>query len=315
MRLPRYARGLKLVRLGMFLMLLHFLLNAYLVTLMIRATPSDADSLMAVMRYTLYANLGAVGVMLVGALLAVPDFLAAKMSLARIIAAIVGFGIALAVVAWSTKLLITVTNLASHPMEVEYSELKAAVDDLDSLRFLAIVRDLGYGLGIIAILRSIRQTAQTNEHFPLRDAADTVSNMTGAVVVFDILYQVLFGGSNGAGFMTFYMVIFGLIAGIGLVVFWVYLHLRIAKFLKAAAILVYEPHNLPMATVVRVAPEPAADAPVPPPRPSAPIPKPAASSQPSQPLIVVAAELRQVNAPRAETSPGAPPGDEPKLLR
>ncbi len=313
MRLPRYARGLRLARIGMFLMLLHFLLNAYLVTLMIRASAGDEDHLIAVMKFTLYANLGAVVLMFLGALLAVPDFLAAKMALWRLVLSAIGFGIAVAALAWSAKLLFAFTSLASDP-DASYRQVQQAIDDLGSLRTLTILRDIGYAIGIVAMLRSIRQTAQANEHYALRDASDTVTNLTAGVAVLDILYQLLFGG--GAPLMTLYMMILGIVGGLALVVFWVYCHLRLAKFLKAAAILVHEPHNLPVARVVVM--KPGADEPAS--RPS--VPRQSASADPpasttdrvSQPLMVVAAELRPAHVPRAETAPGAPT-DEPKLLR
>ncbi len=320
MRLPRYARGLRMARLGMFLMLLHFLLNAYLVTLIIRASPGDEDRLIATMKFTLYANLGAVGLMLLGALISVPDCRAAQMPLWRLVVSVIGFGIAVATLAWSTKALFTFTNLASDP-EATYAQIQSAVDDLQLLRFMTIVRDIGYGLGVVAMLRSIRQTAQANEHYALRDAADTVTNLTSGLAVLDIIYQWLFGGS-GNSLLGLYGMILGIIGGLALVVFWVYCHLRLAKFLKAAAILVYEPHNLPVARLVS-RPE-VADEPVRPsaPRSSGPIasgrpagqPKTPADDRASQPLMVVAAELRPAAVPRAETAPGAPT-DEPKLLR
>ena len=310
MRLPRYARGLTLARIGMFLMLLHFLLNAYLVALMLRDT-TDQEHLIAVMKFTLYANLGAVTLMLVGALISVPDFLAARMALWRLVLSVIGFGVALATIAWSTKVLFTFTNLASDP-DATYAQIQSALDDLLWLRFMTIFRDLGYGLGVVAMLRSIRQTAQENEHYPLRDAADRVTNLTAGLVLLDIPYQWLFGGS-GNPIMALYLMIFGIIAGFALIVFWVYCHLRLAKFLKAAAILVHEPHNLPVARLVS---KPESDAPV---RPSAPPPSASQPAKPveeraSQPLLVIAAELRPAAVPRAETAPGAPP-DEPKLLR
>jgi hypothetical protein len=139
--------------------------------------------------------------------------------------------------------LFTFTNLASDP-DATYAQIQSALDDLLWLRFMTIFRDLGYGLGIVAMLRSIRQTAQENEHYPLRDAADRVTNLTAGLVLLDIPYQWLFGGS-GNPIMALYLMIFGIIAGFALIVFWVYCHLRLAKFLKAAAILVHEPHNPP----------------------------------------------------------------------
>lgn len=312
MRLPRYARGLSLARIGMFLMLLHFLLNAYLVTLIIRASPGDEDRLIAVMKFTLYANLGAVGLMLLGALISVPDFLVARMPLWRLVVSLIGFGIAAAALGWSAKALFAFTSLASDP-DATYTQIQSAVDDLQLLRFMTIVRDFGYGIGVVAMLRSIRQTAQTNEHYPLRDAADTVTNLTAGLAVVDIIYQWLFGGA-GNSILGLYGMILGILGGLALVVFWVYCHLRLAKFLKAAAILVHEPHNLPVARVVRK-PELPADAPV---RPAAPIAKlpvmPPADDRASQPVMVVAAELRPAAVPRADTAPGAPT-DEPKLLR
>jgi len=210
-------------------------------------------------------------------------------------------------------------------------DLEAAVDRLGTLRFVTIVRDLAYAVGVVALLRSIRQTAVANDHWQLRDAASTVTGLMVGLGVLDVLYQLVFG--QGTGRSAFPFAIIGLIGGLSLVGFWIYCHLRLAKFLKAASILVHEPHNLPVATLVvrekPVDPVPAptrqsgpiigAMAPVV--APSEPIrPSPVAAdvatttSAASQPVIAVAAELRAAPTPRADPQPDARV-DEPKLLR
>lgn len=349
MRLPRYARGLRLVRIGMFLMLLHFALSAYLVTLMLRVSPGEEGRLFEWMQYTLWANCGAVGAMLLGTAISLPDFLAAKMSPVRLAISFLGFAVAFAALAWGSHRIGQFVELIDNP-RVTFAELEEGLAKLDSLRLMTILRDLAYPVGVVALLRSIRQTAVANDHYALRDAASTVSSMTVGLAVLDVLYQLLFGSG---GVATFLMMILGIVGGLALVGFWVYCHLRLAKFLKAAAILVYEPHNLPVAMVVVRDPDDGDDArpaaPSAPTRPSAArvarprgsdaivdletvpasVPSSAPARGPSQPIIPVAAELRSVAsqpvipvaaelrtapAPRADTAPGAPP-DEPKLLR
>ena len=75
-RLPRYARGLKLVRIGVFVMLAQLVL-ALVMTLRALAADDAIDALTWI-QYIPWANMGALGALLIGSLLALPDFRLAR---------------------------------------------------------------------------------------------------------------------------------------------------------------------------------------------------------------------------------------------
>lgn len=342
MRLPRYARGLQIARFGVFGMLVMLALSIALAVKTVTAsTERDAMDIIDYAKYTQWANLAAVGAMLAGMVLAVPDFRAARMSLVRIAISIACFGVTLLVLWQGYRLMSTVVDAA---LSGDLEALAESAEDLESLPMLTVVKDIAYTLGLVMIVRTIRQTAVANDHDALRDAASTVSGLIAGMLVFDIIFQLLFGMGNAG--VTFALI--GLLLGLGVFVYWVYCHLRLAKFLKAASILVHEPHNLPVARVVSSG-EPVARAPIARPsatsarrsgamarpvpvdavtEPSGPVARPSipvavadAPSAPrlaptaSQPIIPVAAELRQAPAPRATSHPGAHEPDGPKFLK
>ncbi|MBA2538078.1 MAG: hypothetical protein H0V17_00460 [Deltaproteobacteria bacterium] len=247
MRLPRYARGLKLVRIGVFLMLVQLLMSTALILKSLTAsTADDAQDVLDWIKYVQWANLGAVGAMFVGALLAIPDFLAAKMSLVRVVIAILGFGLVLLAVWWSYRAIAQFIEVMVDP-EGPLEGMTESAERLTSLPMVTVGKDIAYAVGLIALVRSIRQTAVANEHDALRDAASQISGLVGGMLVADVIYQLLYGiGSSST--VTFALI--GLVFGIGVLVYWVYCHLRLAKFLNAASILVHEPHNLPVARLV-----------------------------------------------------------------
>jgi hypothetical protein len=310
MRLPRYGRGLQLVRIGVVGTLLQLLLAIALVIKSITAnTPEDAMDLVAYVKYVQWANLASVGVMLVGSLFAVPDFIAAKMSLGRLVIAAVGFGVAMAALFWSYR---AITAFVTAMLDRDFDEMEAAARGLESLPILTIVKDLAYTGGLIAIVRSVRQTAIANDHEGLRATADYVSRLTVGMLAADGAYQWMYGLGSGRGVTS---ALLGLALGVGVLGYWVYCHLKLLRFLRAASLLVDEPHNLPAAKVVSSASTAPAEAPPPPPKP-APEPRPSAPRMASAPVIAIpTTEPRSAPVPRAETAPGEPPPEGPKFLK
>lgn len=321
MRLPKYARGLQLVRFGVLGMLLGLLLSIFVITKSLTASSeSDAQDVIDFVKYAQWAYMAAMGAMLVGTLLAVPDFITSKMSLTRILIATLAFGVSLLALWLAYRAISNFIDALIDP-DAGFGDLSDAAEGLEALPMLTVVKDLAYVIGLIALVRSIRQTAVANDHNDLRDAASTVSGLVAAMLGANILYQLLWG--FGSGPATF--AIIGLVLGLGVLGFWIYCHLRVAKFLKAASLLVHEPHNLPIARIVSGSSPVAAEAPKPVRtsgpiaiRQSGPLQRPSGevpASTASAPIIPVAAELHHKPAPRANTAPGVPETDGPKFLK
>ncbi len=326
-RLPRYARGLRLVRIGVLLMLLQFALSIVVTFELLRASGlEDTVSAVEWLRYMQWMALGSAATMLAGAVLTVPDFRQSGMSLRSPILAIAGFGIVVATLWWSSHLLTAFLHLASSP-ERSLDELVKVSDDLDSLRWWIVVKDICYTVGLVSIVGSIRDTAIENEHFALQNAAITVGRLVAGLMTLDIAYQVL--GKYLSVVLGLLSALIVMAFAIGVLVGWIYVHLRLVKFLGAAATLVDQPHQLPQARLVRTRgpvpeanPESTDEASAPIARPSKPAMRPSkpsvrAPSRPSAPLDIVRAELRASTQPvavRAETAPGEDV-DQPKFLR
>jgi hypothetical protein len=269
----------------------------------------DAMDLFKYAQYAVWTNLAAAVAMLVGSVLAFPDFRRSRLPVHLVVIAIVCFAIACAALYWTHHVMSAFLAIVEDP-DASLEGLTKAIADLEVLGFATTVKDLAYVLGLIVMIRTVRQSAVANEQFELRDASSTITQLLVVLLLGDVFYQLTYGLGSGGGGSVF--PILGLLVAIGVGLYWIYCHLRLAKFLKAAAILVGEPHLLPMATAVKV---PTAEALAPKPRPSAPkIPREVtAPSTPSAPIVVVAPEIRTA-APRAESSAESDPNDRPKFL-
>lgn len=317
MRLPRYARGLVLLRIAMYLMIAQL---ALAVIVMVKAL-ALSETAGEWIKYFYWANVGASVLVVAAGALAYLDCRATGQATTRLAVAVVVGLITLACWLWSYRLLGVVLDLGNvgagddYDYEALRTQIVRAEEATSTLTWVLLLKDLVYPIALIAIVGSIRDVAQAHEHWPLRDAANRISSLTVGMALLDIFNQAL----------THYMplgilALLGGVAAIAILLYWIYTHLRLAKFFKAAAVLMHNHDNLPVARVI-VKDKPERAAPEPPPRPSAPAvpsvktPVVPVDARPSQPIVVVAAELRPVHVPRAETSPGAPPSDEPKLLR
>ncbi len=304
-RLPRYSRGLKLVRVGVFLMLLQLALSVIVAVMSISGSTSDLPTWMG---YFLWANIAGTGAMLVGSALAIGDFRLARLPVRLVVIAALGFLVATAAAWWSNHLIDVFMDLARDP-DTSLDDVQVAASDLSWLKVLAMIKDVAYTVGLVAMIRSVRQSAVANDQDALRDLA---SNLTGLVVIMlvgDLFYQLTYGLGSGPGVFP----ILGLLAGLAIAGYWIYCHLRLNRFLESAAYFVNEPHHVPTARLVNPG-SVETDAPVR--RPSArSIPRSStAPSMPSAPVIVVAPELRAAPAPRAETRPGDESVDSPRFL-
>ncbi|CAN5875202.1 hypothetical protein BH11MYX3_BH11MYX3_07560 [soil metagenome] len=306
-RLPRYARGLKLVRIGVFLMLLQ--LGLSVVVLAKSLAGSDGESIIKLTQYFRWANIAGTGAMVVGSVLAVPDFRLARLPIRLVLLAVAGFAVATAAVWWTHHVLQVFIDVANDP-DASGDDLMAALEGLSSLKFMAMTKDVAYAIGLIALIRTVRQSAVANDQDALRALASSVTGLIVIMLIGDVFYQGTYGlGSSGSVFP-----ILGLAVGLGILGYWIYCHVRLNSFFESAAYFVNEPHHVPM---VRLVNPDTVETDAPTPRPSArSIPRePTAPSFPSAPVIVVAAELRAAPVPRAGTSPGDESADGPRLLR
>jgi hypothetical protein len=305
--LPTFSRGLKLVRIAVFVMLLQLVL-AVVMTMKALAAASTADVLDAYKwtQYFFLANVGAMVAMALGTARAIPELARARMSTRSLVVATAGFAIAAAAMGWTYLKLSTFIDLALDP-EHALDELMAAAEDLESTSYLVIVKDFAYAMGLIAVVRTIERSASFNDQLALRDLAAHMTRALVVMLVGDLFYQLTYGLGTG-GYL-------GVIASLLVLGYWIYCHARLQRFLFNAAWFVNEPHHLPVATVIR-AEKPSTRAPTAPVRPSAPAvraPAPVQSSAPAAPIVIVPPRAPEPT-PRAY-SESDDASDGPKFLR
>lgn len=309
---PRYARGLQLVRIGVFLVLIQSLITMAMVGKALSGGSADESPtvLFNYAQYAVWTNLAAAVVMLVGSVLAFGDFRKARMPVHLVVIAALCFAVACVALYWTHHVMAAVLETVRDP-ESSLQDVVDSIDRLSVLGFTTAVKDIAYILGLIVMIRTVRQSAVVNEQYELRDVSSTITQLLVVLLVGDVFYQFTYGLGAGSGSTIPFL---GLFVAIAIGLYWLYCHLRLAKFLKAAAILVGEPHLLPMATLVKV---PTAEELAPKPRPSAPkiAREVTAPATPSAPIIVVAPELRAAPAPRAGSAAETDDGVGPKFLR
>lgn len=308
--LPTFSRGLKLVRIAVFVMLAQLVMSIVTSVKGLGAsTPDEARSAMNWLEYVMIANLVAAVAMFIGAVRAIPEFKRMRMHLTALAVAAIGFAIAAASLAWTYKVLSHFVDVALNPASTLDTVLDAA-RDLESLDTIAIIKDLAYGVGLYALIRTVQRSAAVNDQLALRDEAGSMSRALLVMIVADLFWQLTYGlGEGGIG-------ITGFLGSLCVGVFWIYCHVRLQRFLFNAAWFVNEPHDLPLAIVVTADDKPA---PSPSPRPSRNLPErpsqkaPERPSAPPPPLVVVQPPPR-VEPPRASSSSGTE-GDGPRFLR
>ena len=300
----------------MFVMLLQLALTVVMTVKMFAA--SDSDEVRDFLKWTQYfllVNAAATFAMLVGVVRAIPELARARVDIGGMVIAAAGFAIATAALVWSYWVFSNFVELAFDP-NTTLDALESSVEDLKSLKVVVIVKDLGYTAGLITLIRTVQRSAAANDQLALRDLAGSMSRALIVMLVSDLFYQLTYGQGGSVGLL-------GAIGALLVAIYWIYCHVRLAKFLYNAAYFVNEPHNLPVATVVKrdgdksdkvAAAQPVA-------RPSQSMPRPARPSQPpperpSQPAPIVIVPPRQhAEAPRATSSSGNDDADGPWFLR
>lgn len=294
------------MRIGVYLALIQSLVSLVLLGKAMTGGLDDPMSLFTYAQYGVWTNLAAAIAMLAGAVLAYPDFRKARLPVHLVVIAIACFAVAAGALYWTHHVMADFIAVVKDP-DASTEDMMKAVNGLGGLGFTTSLKDFAYVLGLIAMMRTVKQSAVANEQDALRDAAGTVTQLVVVMLISDVFYQFTYGLGSGASSTSPFL---GLAVAIGVGLYWIYCHLRLAKFLKAAAILVGEPHVLPTATLIKV---PTLEELAPKPRASTPK-LPREVTAPSTPIIVVAPELRATAAPRAESSAGSDPDDRPKFL-
>lgn len=294
--LPTFSGGLKLVRYAVFVMLVQIVMGIVTsIKVLAATTPDDVRSAMSWLEYVMIANLAATGAMFVGALRALPEFKRVRMPLQALAIAALGFAIATGCLAWTYHVISKFVDLALSP-DPDLGAIIDAAKDLESLNKIAILKDLGYGVGLYMLIRTVQRSAAINDQLALRDDAASMSRALLVMIIADLFWQLTYGlGESTIG-------IAGFLGSLLIGVYWIYCHVRLQRFLYNAAWFVNEPHNLPTAIVVFADDKPSAPAQVqkPAPRPSQPIARP---SQPSP----------RASQPAAPPQAAPPPGGPPKL--
>jgi hypothetical protein len=113
------------------------------------------------------------------------------------------------------------------------------------MKTVAIVKDLAYAVGLIALIRVVQRSAAHNDQLGLRDEAGSTSRALIVMLVADLFWQLTYGLGGSVGVM-------GLVGSLLVSVYWIYCHVRLARFLYNAAWFMNEPHELPVAMVVKM---------------------------------------------------------------
>jgi hypothetical protein len=273
------------------------------------SSAADVQDALEWTEYFFLANIGAMVAMLVGVVGAIPELSKARMNTRSLVIAAIGFAIAGATLAWTYHVL---NRFVDAVMTGSLDDMMDAAEDLKSMKYFVIVKDLAYAIGLISLIGMIERSAQHNDQLALRDDARSISRMLIVMLVADLFYQLTYGnGSVGA---------IGAVGSLLVGGYWIYCHIRLQRFLFNAAYFMNEPHDLPVATlVVREGDEkPVARPSVPVVRPSAPVVKPAAppalvADRPSAPVVLP--PRPEVKTPRAYSEGEAATGEQPKFLR
>lgn len=321
--LPSFCKGLKLVRLGAILLLLQIAMSIVMTFKAFGShTLDESRDVLHWIEYVMLANGAATLAMCIGAIRSIPELARARVDIRGVVIAAVGFAIATVAVIWSYYAITSFVDVALNPRS-SLDDIMQASERLSSLKTVASIKDIAYAAALVSMIRTVQRSAIVNDQLALRDEAGSMSRALVVMLVADVFYQLTYGlGSGGVG-------IFGAIGALIIAVYWIYCHVRLVRFLANAAYFVNEPHDLPVATALRVSPEretrpaPAARArtsPVPRASTATPAPQPVVTppAPPPRPLPVAAPPPppppRPVTEPRASTADDAP-SSEPRFLR
>lgn len=207
-------------------------------------SPESANEALRWMRYLLLVNAGAALAMAIGAGRAIPELQRVGISVRGLVIALIGFAIATLLLLWTYHVLQHFVDVVFDP-DSTLQDLMAATDQLSSLKTVAIVKDLTYAVGLISVIRVVQRSAAHNDQLGLRDEAGSTSRALVVMLVADLFWQLTYGLGGSVGVM-------GLIGSLLVGIYWIYCHVRLARFLYNAAWFMNEPHELPVAMVVKM---------------------------------------------------------------
>ena len=287
--LPTFSRGLRLVRLAVFVMLLQIALTILVtVKTLYVDSPDSAKEALRWMRYLLLVNGGAAAAMGFAAARSIPELKRMTIATGGLVRAAIGFAIATAMLLWTWYVLQHFVDVVFDPSST-LDDMMTAADSLSSMKTVAIVKDLAYAFGLIFLIRVVQRSAAHNDQLGLRDEAGSTSRALIVMLVADLFWQLTYGLGGSAGVM-------GLVGSLLVSVYWIYCHVRLARFLYNAAWFMNEPHELPIAMVVKM---------------DKPVAKPVA--RPSKPVMRAPTPAPVAAAPKAPPAPiVAPPPPPPR---
>ncbi len=321
--LPSFCKGLKLVRIGAILLLIQIAMS---IVMTIKAfgshTLDESRDALHWIEYVMLANGAATLAMCIGATRSIPELARARVDIRGVVIAAVGFAIATVAVMWSYYAITSFVDVALNPRS-SLDDIMTASERLSSLKTVASIKDIAYAAALVSMIRTVQRSAIANDQLALRDEAGSMSRALVVMLVADVFYQLTYGlGSGGVG-------IFGAMGALIIAVYWIYCHVRLVRFLANAAYFVNEPHDLPVATALRVsparearpAPAPRArTSPVPRASSATPRPQPVVPQPPAPPPVAPRPPAppppRPVTAPEASASTADDaPSSEPRFLR
>lgn len=297
--LPSFCKGLKLVRLGAILLLLQIAMSIVMTFKAFGShTLDEARDMLHWSEYVMLANGIATLAMCIGATRSIPELARARFDIRGVVIAAVGFAIATVAIAWSYHAITSFVDVALNPRS-SLDDIMTASERLSSLKTVASIKDIAYAAALVSMIRTVQRSAIVNDQLALRDEAGSMSRALVVMLVADVFYQLTYGlGSGSVG-------IVGAIGALIIAVYWIYCHVRLVRFLANAAYFVNEPHDLPVATALRVSPEREAR-PAPAPRArTSPVPRASTATPRPQPVVTPPA-----STPRPQpvvTSPAPPP--------
>jgi hypothetical protein len=256
------------------------------------------------MRYLLVANIVACAAMFVGAAMAIPELARFKVSIGGLAISAIGFLVATLLYWWSFHLLTELVDIITDPTST-------AKDLTQTVERFAGFKDLGYGVGLVTLLRTVQRSAAASDQITLAHEAGHHSRALMVMVAADLFYQLAM--ANGAASVI------GLVASLLVLAYWIYCHVRLPRFLGAAAYFMNEPHDLPVARATKIG-DARAVKPAPAPVVAAAAAAPVRPSRPAiapPPIVLAAPAPAPAPATPRSSEPGDStlPADGPRFLR
>ena len=269
-------RGLRLMRLGVILMLVSYALELVLAVLWLQArTEADVLSALAWTGRLHLLSLVVVALLAAGVIGNLAELRRRRCSQTAAVVALVALLVSLTIRGWLYGLLRDVTTA------LEAGTMPARIDELALIPRRVFYGTASYAVGLIAIVRLLRQYALAVDNLGQREQARTLAGMLALLLLADTFYRFTYGlGSGDVGAFG----VLGLCAALGVALFWVWCHRQLGRLIEHAMYTLHHSPEFPAAEVVAApAPRRAPTAPSAPVAPPAPIVVPAAAPEVTAP--------------------------------